>query len=149
MFYHIITSRNSSYGKVIVHNRVSRILSMGGYTPRYACPPSHTCPLPGYYEMRSMSGRYASYWNAFLFYIRSVFFFIFKVEVLNTRPSILNLGLLQRIHDSTGASLKETQELLVLPQRVFQDFVGGFFISHKSKVIIEKLFVVIVMLISE
>ena len=57
-----------------------------------------------------------------------------KVEVLNTQPSILNLGLLQRIHDSTGASLKETQELLVFPQRVFQDFVGGFFMSHKSKV---------------
>ena len=28
----------------------------------------HTCPPPGrYYEIRSMSGRYASYWNAFLF----------------------------------------------------------------------------------
>ena len=35
-------------------------------------PPPHTRPLDmhppsGYYEIRSMSGRYASYWNAFLF----------------------------------------------------------------------------------
>ena len=27
----------------------------------------HACPLDRYYETRSMSGRYASYWNAFLF----------------------------------------------------------------------------------
>ena len=37
----------------------------GTHAPGYACPPS------GYYEMRSMSGQYASYWNAFLF----LFFF--------------------------------------------------------------------------
>ena len=27
----------------------------------------HACPPGRYYEIRSMSGRYASYWNAFLF----------------------------------------------------------------------------------
>ena len=36
--------------------------------PRYAHPlATHAPPLSGYYEMRPMSGRYASYWNAFLF----------------------------------------------------------------------------------
>ena len=34
---------------------------MGTHTPRHAHPPAR------YYEMLSMSGRYASYWNAFLF----------------------------------------------------------------------------------
>ena len=28
----------------------------------------------GYDEIRSMSGRYASYWNAFLFSVRTLFF---------------------------------------------------------------------------
>ena len=37
------------------------------HPPRHACPPS---PPRRYYEMRSMSGRYASYWNALLFVIR-------------------------------------------------------------------------------
>ena len=46
-----------------------------GMHPPWACmPPCHTCPLPcmppprGYYEMRSMSGGYASYWNALLLF---------------------------------------------------------------------------------
>ena len=30
----------------------------------------HACPPRGYDEIRSMSGRYASYWNAFLFLLR-------------------------------------------------------------------------------
>ena len=54
---------------------------LGRYTPGQVHPPGrHTPPgtNPGqvpppsrYYEIRSMSGRYASYWNAFLF--RTVF----------------------------------------------------------------------------
>ena len=45
------------------------------HTPCHVCPPAMHFPLPcmppathapRYYEMRSMSGRYASYWNAFL-----------------------------------------------------------------------------------
>ena len=32
------------------------------------CTPPATHAPPGYYEMRSMSGRYASYWNALLFH---------------------------------------------------------------------------------
>ena len=46
---------------------------LGTHAPR-ACTPRAHMPLPlgthapgGYYEMRSMSRRYASYWNAFLF----------------------------------------------------------------------------------
>ena len=31
-------------------------------------PPPPCTPHTGYYKMQSMSGRYASYWNAFLFY---------------------------------------------------------------------------------
>ena len=37
------------------------------HPPWHACPPRHTRPPSGYYEMQSMSWRYASYWNAFLF----------------------------------------------------------------------------------
>ena len=32
----------------------------------YACPPGMHAPA-GYYEICSMSGRYTSFWNAFLF----------------------------------------------------------------------------------
>ena len=44
----------------------------GMHTPRHAHPPGHAClpwactPPGGHYEKRSMSGRYTSYWNAFL-----------------------------------------------------------------------------------
>ena len=38
----------------------------GRYTPRAGTPPAGTPPR--YYKIRSMSGRYASYWNAFLFF---------------------------------------------------------------------------------
>ena len=42
---------------------------MGTHAPhRHTCPLGTHAPSPGRYdEMRSMSGRYASYWNAFLF----------------------------------------------------------------------------------
>ena len=63
-------------------------LSTGGHAchvhppPCHACPPPCTptvthaprplpCTFPVYYDMRSMSGRYKSYWNAFL--LHSVF----------------------------------------------------------------------------
>ena len=55
-------------------------LSTGGGACRPRAPPCHACPpamhtpcyvLPVYYDMRSMSGRYKSYWNAFL--LHSVF----------------------------------------------------------------------------
>ena len=38
----------------------------GGMCGNGACM-SCTCPPSRHYEIRSMSGRYASYWNAFLF----------------------------------------------------------------------------------
>ena len=38
----------------------------GCITGGQACM-AHMSPLGRYYEIRSMSGRYASYWNAFLF----------------------------------------------------------------------------------
>ena len=47
----------------------------------HACLPCHARPLPcmplphGYYEMRSMSGQYTSYWNAFLFMYLFVHFY--------------------------------------------------------------------------
>ena len=50
---------------------------LGMYAP---CPGMHapylqSCMSPshGYYDMRSMSGRYASYWNAFLLLLRILF----------------------------------------------------------------------------
>ena len=39
----------------------------------------HACPPSRYYEIRSMSGRYASYWNAFFFlFLFSLLYFIFS-----------------------------------------------------------------------
>ena len=39
------------------------------HAPEHACTPGHArAPSGGYYEMWSMNGRYASYWNAFLLY---------------------------------------------------------------------------------
>ena len=40
----------------------------------------HACPPPRYYEIRSMSGQYASYWNAFLLLL--CLFDIISVSVL-------------------------------------------------------------------
>ena len=45
--------------------------------PRHACPPWQAYPRHahtpgGYYEMRSMSGRYTSYWNAFLYELQPI-----------------------------------------------------------------------------
>ena len=86
----IFTARNSSYGKVMfsqacvnnsVHGGGVRGIhrSPGTHAPP-GMPPSWTCmsqgthapwafmpPPPPPTEMLSMSGRYASYWNAFLF----------------------------------------------------------------------------------
>ena len=43
----------------------------GGFASRWVCIQGGLAdPLPiGYYRIRSTSGRYASYWNAFFFYI--------------------------------------------------------------------------------
>ena len=38
------------------------------YAPCHACPSCHAPP----YDMRSMSGQYTSYWNAFLFSMRTL-----------------------------------------------------------------------------
>ena len=73
MFLHLSVSL--SVHRVGVHTTHAPLPCMspiGMHTPhRHASPqpctsPCHTRP-PRYYEMRSMSGRYASYWNAFLF----------------------------------------------------------------------------------
>ena len=67
----IITVRNSSCGKLF-SKRVPRILSMVGevYTPWTHTPRTHT---PWTHPLRDhCSGRYASYWNAFLLKVNSM-----------------------------------------------------------------------------
>ena len=39
-------------------------------SPGHTCPPRRACPPGRYYEMHSMSGQYASYWNAFLLLVK-------------------------------------------------------------------------------
>ena len=70
--YAIITAHNSSCGKVMFSQAcVKNSVHMAGHachTCPQACTPPRACMLPiRYYEMWSMSRRYASYWNAFLF----------------------------------------------------------------------------------
>ena len=48
----------------------------------------HICPPPRYYEIRSMSGRYASYWNAYLFYIVSFVSFSHRCIVYITSKTV-------------------------------------------------------------
>ena len=80
----IITACNSSCGKECFYIRVSRILSTGGgggrcipvflwadtpigrHPPHWQTPPPPDRHPTQHYEIRSTSGRYASYWNAFL-----------------------------------------------------------------------------------
>ena len=65
----IFTARIRSMGKVMF-SRTSVILSMFSPIPQEADPSSEGSPPGcGYcYEIRSTSGRYASYWNASLLY---------------------------------------------------------------------------------
>ena len=71
------------------------------HAPRHACPPAmhpprHTCPLPHMPPpchapppmIRSMSARYASYWNAFLFKIKCQGI-LNKVEIGNPESIII------------------------------------------------------------
>ena len=51
-----------------------RYVPPGMHSPGHA-PPRHT-PPQGYYKMRSMSGQYASYWNAFL--LATMFIKVYK-----------------------------------------------------------------------
>ena len=46
------------------------VWQVGGMHGGGACV-AHTLPPGGYYEIRSMSGRYASSWNAFLFELQT------------------------------------------------------------------------------
>ena len=52
-----------------VHTPWAGTLPPGRYTttPWVGTPPDQVNPPRRYYEIRSMSGRYASYWNAFLY----------------------------------------------------------------------------------
>ena len=72
-------------GRQCFHKCVSRILSTGegcvsqhfpGQTPPGQTPLSRAdTPYPKHYGIRSTSGRYASYWNAFLWYLKRLSFF--------------------------------------------------------------------------
>ena len=46
---------------------------VGRVCGRGACMPVYGTHAPPYYEIQSMSRRYASYWNAFLFHAKSTF----------------------------------------------------------------------------
>ena len=77
----LVTVRNRSLGKVMfsqacvknsVHGGVSHACSApppptGTHAPLAHTPPRDACARCRYYEMRSISGQYASYWNAFFF----------------------------------------------------------------------------------
>ena len=81
----IITARNISVSRILstgvgcvytMHTPWACMPPTGMHTPWAHAPSTHApraCTLSqahtphGYYEMRSMSGWYASYWNAFLF----------------------------------------------------------------------------------
>ena len=101
-FFHF-TARNSSCGKVLfsqacVKNSVHGEGGMCGmHTPRHACPPQAWPPgnTRGYYEMRSMSGRYESYWNAFLF----VFADSFMLQIVQDCEPLLN-SFVMFVHDN-------------------------------------------------
>ena len=92
---------NEVWGKVIF-SQASVILFTGGgvhgmhapwahtppgkHTP-WACTPPHLrahMPPDGYYEMWSMSGWYASYWNAFFLFFN---FWFPKVQIQNLKGS--------------------------------------------------------------
>ena len=79
--WRIFTARNSSLREGNVFTSVCQEFCPRGWgawhalpTPRPHTPlphlgmhaPRHAIPPSGYYEMRSMSGRYASYWKTFL-----------------------------------------------------------------------------------
>ena len=53
-----------------MHGRGVCVWQVGGMHGRGACV-AHTLPPGRYYEIRSMSGRYASSWNAFLFELQT------------------------------------------------------------------------------
>ena len=63
-------------------------------------------PSPRYYEIRSMSGRYASYWNAFLFFENVKRADTFRVfNVLKSKHFRLNL-LWSHFKSSVGSSAR-------------------------------------------
>ena len=43
-------------------------------------------------EIRSMSGRYASYWNAFLFSVKCIGCYIFSSKYIFSQITIVKLG---------------------------------------------------------
>ena len=64
-----ITARNSSCGKVMFSQAYVIPSVHGGGLPGGVCIQGYWADPPpqiGYYGVRSTSGRYASYWNAFL-----------------------------------------------------------------------------------
>ena len=62
----IVTARKRSWRRLCFYRCLS--VHRGAVRGGRACV-AHTPPPPGrHYEIRSMSLRYASYWNAFLFY---------------------------------------------------------------------------------
>ena len=72
----IITARKRSLRKLCFHKRLSfcpRGWGGSAASGGLVCPPrgvgGWADPPFGYYGIRSTSGRYASYWNAFLFYV--------------------------------------------------------------------------------
>ena len=54
---------------ILQHSLVGACV-VGGACMAWGCVAGHARPPRGYDEIRSMSGRHASYWNAFLFKIQ-------------------------------------------------------------------------------
>ena len=64
-------------------------------TPPSGTPPTHTPPLAppqcrACWEIRSMRGRYASYWNAILLFLKSIFATVnqYKASVLSIKYKV-------------------------------------------------------------
>ena len=64
-------------------------------TPGQTPPTGQTPPFLGYYGIYSTSGRYASYWNAYLFFMHFVPLFVRNIQLIST---IFNCFLLFQIH---------------------------------------------------
>ena len=80
--------------------------------PRHA-PPGHT---RGYYEMRSMSGRYESYWNAFLF----VFADSFMLQIVQDCEPLLN-SFVMFVHDKFFFSIQSDFSVQMTNKNFFMD----------------------------
>ena len=99
---------------------LSHILSGGGYIWYQVLPGGWVCPgggysPPGYYGIRSTSGRYASYWNAFLFIVKNNSKLRWVIKVAKTLTYKANKN--DSLHVNLLILIPEIRFSYVLPSR--------------------------------